>query len=98
MIKNRKLNPRQERFAQAYVQHGNARKAYRQAGYNAREPDKPTGTASIDACASDLLKLPKVESRIIALQARARSRHDYTVDTILDELDETRDLAFATSQ
>src|SRR5262245_51475330 len=97
MIKNRKLNPRQERFAQAYVRHGNARKAYLAAGYRGKT-GAPNEHTSADSSAGQILHNLAVQTRIEQLKSRARSRHDYTVDVILQELDEARAGALVAQQ
>lgn len=86
MAKRSKLNPRQEKFVREYVKTGNGHKSYKKAyGVN------PNASRNVvDASASQLLRNPKVENAIVAHQMRARTRHDYTIDTILDELDEAR--------
>jgi phage terminase small subunit len=79
------MTPKQEAFAQAYVETGNASEAYRRA-YDA-EDMKPE---SIHVTASKLLSNPKVALRVDALQAKHAKRHDITIDSITRELDEDR--------
>jgi hypothetical protein len=89
-----RLNPRQEKFAREYVKTGNATKAYQKAGYRAKTKPAPGNTTSAATVnASNLLTNPNVKNAIVAHQLRTRTRHDYTVDTILGELDEARDAA-----
>lgn len=80
------LTPRQEAFAKAFVETGNASEAYRKAGYSTAQSDK-----SIHENASKLLA--KVQPRLAELQQRAQKRHDVTIDTITTMLKEDRDLA-----
>lgn len=82
------LTPKQEAFALAYVETGNASEAYRRA-YSA-EKMKP---ASVAVNASKLLADAKVALRVQELQAKAVERHETTVDDILRELEEARALA-----
>ena len=82
------LTPKQEAFALAYVETGNASEAYRRA-YSA-EKMKP---ASVAVNASKLLADTKVALRVQELQAKAVERHETTVDDILRELEEARALA-----
>ena len=82
------LTPKQEAFALAYVETGNASEAYRRA-YNAGNMK----TEVIANKASALLKKGDVRVRIDALQAKAVERHETTVDDILRELEEARALA-----
>lgn len=82
------MTPKQEKFAQVYVQTSNASEAYRQA-YNAQNM-KPEVIA-VKAC--ELLKSGKVSVRVQELRDAARARHEMTVDDILKELEEARTMA-----
>lgn len=82
------LTPKQEAFALAYVETGNASEAYRRA-YNAGNM-KPEVVANK---ASALLKRGDVRVRVEMAQAKAIERHETTVDDILRELEEARALA-----
>lgn len=82
------LTPKQEAFALAYVETGNASEAYRRA-YNAVNM-KPEVIANK---ASALLKRGEVRVRVEMAQAKAVERHETTVDDILRELEEARALA-----
>ena len=82
------LTPKQEAFALAYVETGNASEAYRRA-YNAGNM-KPEVVANK---ASALLKRGDVRVRVEMAQAKAVERHETTVDDILRELEEARALA-----
>lgn len=87
------LTPKQEAFAQAYVESGNASEAYRRS-YNA-ERMKPD---SINVNACKLLADAKVALRVSQLQEKAAKRHDITVDDLLRELEEARKLAIDTEK
>lgn len=79
------LTPKQEAFALAYVETGNASEAYRRS-YNA-ENMKP---AVIAVKASELLAHGNVAVRVAELQAAHVERHEITVDDLLRELEEAR--------
>ena len=82
------LTPKQEAFALAYVETGNASEAYRRS-YNAGSM-KPEVVANK---ASALLKKGDVRVMVERLQAAHVERHETTVDDILRELEEARALA-----
>lgn len=82
------LTPKQEAFALAYVETGNASEAYRRA-YSA-EKMKP---ASVAVNASKLLADAKVALRVQGLQEKAVERHEITVDDLIRELEEARTAA-----
>ena len=82
------LTTKQERFAQAYVETGNASEAYRRA-YDAENMKE--STVHVKAC--ELLKNGKVAVRLSELQKRAQKRHDITIDTLTEMLKADRDLA-----
>lgn len=81
-----KLTIKQEAFARAYVETGNASEAYRKAGYSQNQCDE-----AIHQNASKLLA--KVLPRVEQLQQKVIARHDVSVDTIAQMLREDRDLA-----
>ena len=90
---DRDLPPKQEDFARAYVECGNATEAHRLAGYGANMTDKTRNEA-----ASRLLADSKVRARVTELQAKHRVRHDVTVDSLTKEYGENRKLALMTAQ
>ena len=87
------LTPKQEKFAQKYIETGSAAEAYRLA-YDA-ENMKPV---TIRRKAAELLEHGNVSARIRALQAMHLARHEVTVDTITGELEEARILALGINQ
>ncbi len=87
------LTPKQEAFANAYLETGNASAAYR----HAYDADAMKETA-IHVNASKLLKNTKVALRLAELQKRAQKRHDVTIDTITEMLKEDRQLARENTQ
>lgn len=82
------LTVKQETFAQAYVEEGNASEAYRRA-YSVK--GKSANAVSVEACR--LLENPKVALRIDELKAEHQERHNVTVDSLLQELEEARTTA-----
>jgi phage terminase small subunit len=82
------LTPKQEAFALAYVELGNAAAAYRQA-YGAEKMAPQT----IWSNASRLLDNSKVAARVDALRNRAVNRVLYTVEQAFAEFEEARQLA-----
>jgi hypothetical protein len=83
-----KLTIKQEKFAQAYVETGNASEAYRRAYDAERMKDKQIWE---EACKR--LKTPKVSPRVDQLKAANRERHEITVDDLVVELEAARTLA-----
>lgn len=82
------LTAKQEKFAQAYVETGNASEAYRRA-YNA----SATKPEVVNVKASELLAHGKVSVRVAELQAMHLEAHGETVSSIAKLLHEDR--AFA---
>lgn len=82
------LTPKQEAFAIAYVETGNASEAYRRS-YNA-ENMKPE---SINVSACKLLSEPKIRQRVDQLKDAQIERLNITVDDLIAELDEARKIA-----
>lgn len=82
------LTPKQEAFAQAYIETGNASEAYRRS-YDAGKMK----AEAIHVAACELLAHPKVSVRVNELKEVALKRHSVTVDDIIRELEEARILA-----
>lgn len=87
------LTAKQEAFCLAYLETGNASEAYRQA-YNA-ENMKPE---TVNRKAKELLDHGKISARIAQLQGEAAERNEVTVDSLLAELEEARQLALQEGQ
>jgi phage terminase small subunit len=87
------LTPKQERFAQKYIELGNASEAYR-LSYDAKKM-KPE-VIHVKAC--ELLKDGKVAVRVAELQAIHQKRHEVTVDSLTEEYEEIRKLALEDKQ
>ena len=75
------LTVKQEAFATAYIETGNASEAYRRS-YDASTMNEN----SIGKTAHELLKHPKVAARIEELRAELRERHKVTVNRVVEEL------------
>ena len=86
------MTPKQELFAQAYIETGNASEAYKRA-YNTQ-----ANANTINRKASQLLKHPEVIKLLADLQAIHRQRHTITIDHILQELEQSRLLALENIQ
>lgn len=82
------LTIKQERFAAAFVETGNASEAYRRA-YDAKRMKAET----VNRAAHDVLLDPKVAARIAGLREGAAKRARETVDDLLIELEDARKLA-----
>ena len=80
---------KQELFAQAYIETGNASEAYKRA-YNTQ-----ANANTINRKASQLLKHPEVIKLLADLQAEHRQRHKLTIDDILQELEDARQKALS---
>ena len=83
---------KQELFAQAYIETGNASEAYKRA-YNTQ-----ANANTVNRKASQLLKHPEVSTHIIELQNEQRKKHHLTLDDILQELEQSRLLALENIQ
>ena len=87
------LTQKQEDFCLAYVECGNASKAYRQV-YDAANMKPET----IHVKASELLSNGKVAVRIVELRQQSADRLDITVEKIAAQLSEDRQLAHEVKQ
>lgn len=83
----RGLTPKQEKFCQLYIELGNASEAYRQS-YDSSKMQ----TSTINTRAKELLKHGPIKVRIEELQQAHRQRHNITVDNIISDLQEYRDI------
>lgn len=88
------LTPKQEKFAQVFVEEGNASEAYRQA-YDVGENTKPE---TIWTQASVILSDPKVSNRVVELQRLSAERCLVTIQSLTEELEEARVLAVGIEQ
>ena len=83
--KELKLTIKQEAFARAYVETGNASEAYRRA-YNAENMQIDT----VKKRASELLSRGDIKGTVQKLKDEIASRHEITVDGLVNELEEAR--------
>lgn len=83
-----KLTAKQEKFCLAYLETGNASAAYRLA--YAAENMKP---ATVNNRACELMANGDITVRIDELQSAAAARNEVTVDSLLAELEEARQIA-----
>lgn len=84
-----KLTPKQENFCQLFIELGNASEAYRQA-YDADSMNENT----VNREAKRLLDNPKIATRLELIRKEHQTRHNLTVDDLLQELEEARKAAF----
>lgn len=84
-----KLTPKEEKFAKLYIELGNASEAYRQA-YGVDENKKDN---SVWSNAHALTKKENVSLRIQELQEEAMVVHNVTMESLLNEFDEIKNLA-----
>jgi len=82
------LTPKQEKFAQLYVELGDASEAYRRS-YDTSKM-KP---ASVNRTAKAQVDNVKIAARIATLKESHAKRHAVTVDTLVAELEEARQIA-----
>ena len=82
-VKNQQLTLKQEAFAMAYMETGNACEAYRRA-YNADRMKRN----SIEVNASKLLNGTKVALRVTELREEAAKRNELSIDWVLQHLKE----------
>lgn len=82
------LTPKQEAFAQAYVELGNASEAYRRA-YNAENMKAET----VHKRSNELFGNGAVSGRIAELQEAVQRVHNVTVASLIAELEEARQVA-----
>jgi phage terminase small subunit len=82
------LTPKQEAFACAYVETGNASEAYRRVYSAGRMTQR-----AVEVEASRLLANPKVTLRVSNLKSEHATRHNVTVDSVTEMLKADRELA-----
>lgn len=87
-----RLTIKQEAFCQAYIETGNASEAYRRA-YGAKNQKPET----VNPNAFNLTQNTKILARLAELKAEHAKRHNLTVDDLLIELEEARQIALKAS-
>ena len=85
---NDKLTIKQENFCLAYIETGNASEAYRQAYRCGRM--KPE---TVNKNAFKLTECTKITTRLAVLREAVAEKHNVTVDSLIIELEEARDIA-----
>lgn len=88
------LTPKQEAFCLAYIETGNASEAYRRA-YDVGEATKPE---TVNRKAKELLDNGKIAARCLGLRDVAVQRLALTVEDLVAELDEARQIALAAAK
>ena len=88
------LTPKQEAFAVAFVETGNAAEAYRRA----YDVEASARDEWIYVEAIQIRDHPKVAPRISELQERAKAVGQYTINEAANELEEARQLALKEAQ
>ena len=81
------MTPKQADFVRLYFELGIASEAYKRA-YNSHA--KPN---TLHRKANDLLKHPVIKAEVKAMQDQARERNQVTIDNVVDELEEARQIA-----
>ena len=87
-MSNKPLTQKQQNFCAAYVECGSASEAYRTA-YNAEKMK----TETIHKRANELMSSGAVAGTIKELQRQAAQRNKITVDDLLNELEQARQIA-----
>ena len=90
----RKLTDKQEAFAYAFVETGNASEAYR-ASYDVGASAKPAG---IWANASKLMADPRIAERVAEIRAQLQEARHFKVLAAMDEFEQARSKAMDYSQ
>lgn len=84
------VTEQQEKFCRVFVETGNASEAYRQSYKSDR---KNANTIAVDA--SRLLDKPNVNRRIAMLRETHAKRHNVTVDSLVAELEQIKQIALS---
>ena len=81
------MTPKQADFVRWYFELGNASEAYKQAYNSTGKPN------TLHRKANELLKHPIIKKEVQTMQAQARERNQVTIDNVVDELEEARQIA-----
>ena len=81
------MTPKQADFIALYLETQNASEAYKRAYNSTGKPN------TIHRKASELLKHPEVKKELELLQAQAKEQNKVTLDSVVDELEEARQIA-----
>ncbi|HDR0968098.1 TPA: terminase small subunit [Pasteurella multocida] len=88
--KGRGLTPKQEKFCQLYIELGNASEAYRQAYDCSKMSNEAVNVEAIKLLNNP--KNPKITLRVEELKKLHQERHNLTVDKVIRDLEEYRDI------
>lgn len=83
------LTIKQEKFAERYLEHRNATRAYKEAGYR----HEGWAENSINVAAHKILNNAKVAHRIGAVLKAVVERQEYSLETAIQETREDREMA-----
>ena len=81
------MTPKQADFVRWYFELGNASEAYKRAYTSNAKPN------TLHRKANALLKHPTIKAEVTAMQEQARERNQVTIDNVVDELEEARQVA-----
>ena len=81
------MTPKQADFVRWYLETQNASEAYKRAYNSTGKPN------TIHRKASELLKHPEVKKELELLQAHAKEQNKITIDNVVNELEEARQIA-----
>ena len=84
------LTIKQEKFCMVYIETGNASEAYRQA-YNCENMKE----ATINRNAKMMIDDNKISTRVKELKSGHTKRHELTIDDLVKQLEEARQVALA---
>ena len=84
------LTDKQEKFCQKVVELSNNSEAYREAYDTSRMKD-----ATVHRSAKELMSNPKIAARLEELREELRERYRLTVDDLIGELEEARQIALS---
>ena len=87
-MKGERLTERQRRFAEAYLQHGDATRAHREAGFMPNASDRTRKCR-----ASEMLKYPAVQAYIREQQERNAKAASMTAEKLIQKLEVAYKLA-----
>ena len=85
------LTPKQENFCQQFISTGNASEAYRRSYVCSKMKN-----TTINRAAHGLVENRKIEERVGELQTEGRNRHDITVASLTEQLQDAYGLAMQT--
>lgn len=88
--KSTKVTPKEHRFCILFVETGKKAKSYQEAFQNYK-----TSPAVLWRRAERLLSYPKIQNQIQELRDRIMAKHDVTVDSLVEELEEARKAALS---